>query len=106
MLPVQGTLLAGQYGVGLIIRHLLTPNEILHSPWLYANVWVGLAMIVMLWPSFAVMAKRLHDCDMIGAFALPIFKPLLLAMTVSFISANLVLNGHRDTAMGWLYGVG
>ncbi len=106
LLPVHSALLAAQYGIGLTMRYLLTPNEILYSGWLYANLWVGLAMVILLWPSFAIMVKRLHDCGMAGMFAIPILIPLILAITIGIISAHFASQGNTDAALRWENAIG
>lgn len=99
VLPVQGTVLAAQYGISFVKKNLLTRDELLHSGWTYANLWVGLVMLIMVWPIFATLAKRLHDLAVTGAPALLHFLPFVMAIAYGLAAANYALQHDFEATM-------
>jgi len=57
------------------------------SPWLFANIAFGVFVLIMLWPMFAVVAKRLHDVGWIASLGVAPFVVFLLGVVQGVTAA-------------------
>ncbi len=74
VLPVEAATDIIMYGW----RHLrpVAQGTSIDDAIVYASV-IGLIKLMFLWPVFAVLVKRLHDCNVTGLIALPRFLPFV-----------------------------
>ena len=83
VLPLEATFRTLEYTLPVFTRTILTRQNAIGSPWLYANAILGGVMLIFMWPIFVILAKRLHDLRLTGFIAAPYFLPLLTAVIVA-----------------------
>lgn len=77
------------------------------SPWMIGITIVGLVDLILMWPVFAVVAKRLHDVGLTALFAFPPFLSLawLLFPMVSIATGFQTAAGYFEyinMVMQWI----
>ena len=61
-------------------------NNLMNSPWLYGNTLIGLFALVSLWPTFVIVAKRLHDVGWSAFLGIAPFALILVGFTDSLMT--------------------
>lgn len=78
--PIHTTFFAVSWIIPAMLRTDIANGNLQNSPWILANAFLGLFILVLAWPMFAVIAKRLHDLGWIAAFGTAQLVGLALGM--------------------------
>jgi uncharacterized membrane protein YhaH (DUF805 family) len=64
---------------------------------LLENVW----QLLVLWPSIAILIKRIHDRNKSGALVWALYGPMIPAVALTIAAVVAVALGSGDAAWGW-----